>query len=146
MQPRIDECWKNHSISRIAERELSVTASHYSNVSIDCAVVMPNHVHVVIVIEGLHQYSPTSAVIESLNAGPTGRPTLAAIVGGYKSAVTRHCHSQGIPKFQWQARFYDRILSSNVAVTAVREYIRRNPENWTQDPEYTTTPALSFFS
>ena len=45
----------------IAEHELSVTAAHYSNVSIDCAVVMPNHVHAIIVIGGTHQYSPTSA-------------------------------------------------------------------------------------
>jgi REP element-mobilizing transposase RayT len=123
----------------IAEHELSVTASHYSNVSIDSAVVMPNHVHAIIVIDGLHQYSPASAVIQSNNAGPSGRPTLAAIVGGYKSAVTRHCRREGIPNFQWQPRYYDQILDSNAAVAAVREYIRRNPENWMQDSECVTT-------
>ena len=126
----------------IAEHELSVTVAHYSNVSIDCAVVMPNHVHAIIVIGGLDQYSPMSATIESDRADPCERPTLAAIVGGYKSAVTRHCKLQGIPNFQWQARFHDRILASNAAVTAVREYIRRNPENWTRDPEYSTIPTL----
>ena len=127
----------------IVEHELSVTAAHYSNVSIDCAVVMPNHVHAIIVIGGLHPYSPTSAVIESTRAETNGRPTLAAIVGGYKSAVTRHCKLQDIPNFQWQARFHDRILGSNAAVTGVREYIRRNPENWTRDPEYAATLAAA---
>jgi REP element-mobilizing transposase RayT len=127
----------------IAEHELSVTVAHYSNVSIDCAVVMPNHVHAIIVIGGLHQYSPTSAMIEADRADPCEQPTLAAIVGGYKSAVTRHCKLQGITNFQWQARFHDRILGSNAAVAAVREYIRRNPENWTRDPEYPATPALA---
>ncbi len=127
----------------IAEHELSVTVAHYSNVSIDCAVVMPNHVHAIIVIGGPHQYSPTSAMIESDRAEPCEQPTLAAIVGGYKSAVTRHCKLQGIQNFQWQARFHDRILGSNAAVTAVREYIRRNPENWAGDPEYSTTPTLA---
>ena len=127
----------------IAEHELSVTVAHYSNVSIDCAVVMPNHVHAIIMTGGLHQYSPTSAVIEAARADPCVQPTLAAIVGGYKSAVTRHCKLQGVPNFQWQARFHDRILGSNAAVTAVREYIRRNPENWTRDPENSTTPTLA---
>jgi putative transposase len=127
----------------IAEHELSVAAAHYSDVSIDCVVVMPNHIHAIIVIGGLHQFSPACAMAESLDAEPCGRPTLAAIVGGYKSAVTRHCNLQGNPKFQWQARFYDRILGSNAAVTAVREYIRLNPENWVQDLEYATTSSLT---
>ena len=127
----------------IAEHELTVTVAHYSNVSIDCAVVMPNLVHAIIVIDGLHQYSPTSAMIEADRADPCEQPTLAAIVGGYKSAVTRHCKLQGIRNFQWQARFHDRILGSNASVAAVREYIRRNPENWTQDPECSGTPTLA---
>jgi REP element-mobilizing transposase RayT len=127
----------------IAEHELSVTVAHYSNVSIDCAVVMPNHVHAIIVIGGLHQHSPTSAVIEAARAAPCEQPTLAAIVGGYRSAVTRHCKLQGVLNFHWQTRFHDRILGSNAAVTAVREYIRRNPENWTRDPENSTTPTLA---
>ncbi|MBI3474973.1 MAG: transposase [Acidobacteria bacterium] len=119
----------------IAEHELSVAATHYSDVLIDCAVVMPNHVHALIVIGGLHRYSPESAIAEFVNAGPHGRPSLATIVGGYKSAVTRHCYQDGIRSFEWQSRFHDRILGSNAAVTAVREYIRRNPENWGQDPD-----------
>ena len=127
----------------IAEHELSVAVVHYSNVSIDCAVVIPNHVHAIIVIGGLHQYSPTSEVIEAARADPCEQSTLAAIVGGYKSSVTRHCKLQGVRNFQWQARFHDRILGSNAAVAAVREYIRRNPENWTRDPEYSAASAVA---
>jgi REP element-mobilizing transposase RayT len=124
----------------IAEHEVSVAAAHHAHVSIDCVVVMPNHVHAIIVIGGLHRYSPASAT-ESARVKPCGPPTLATIVGGYKSAVTRHCHLQGIRTFQWQPRFHDRILGSNAAVTAVRDYIRRNPENWSKDPEYGAAQA-----
>jgi putative transposase len=123
----------------IAEHELSVAAAHYSDVSIDSVVVMPNHVHVVIVIGGLHRYSPS--LTTPIRAEQCRPPTLATIIGGYKSAVTRHCHLQGIRTFRWQSRFHDRILGSNAAVIAVRDYIRRNPENWKKDPEYSTAGA-----
>jgi len=114
----------------IIDREISSIAQHNSNVSVDSAVVMPNHVHVIIVIDGLHQYSPESKSVDH-------RPgaSLATIVGGYKSATTRICRLEGIPDFQWQPRFHDRILGSNAAVEAVRQYIRQNPENWQEDPD-----------
>jgi hypothetical protein len=124
---------------RIAERELSIAVAHHSDVFIDCAVVMPNHVHAIIVIGGSHRYSPALATTEDVPSGPCGRPTLSGIVGGYKSAVTRHCRLEGIRGFHWQARFHDRILGSNAVMGAVRDYIRRNPETWTQDREFRAT-------
>jgi len=72
----------------IAEREISSIAKHHSNVWIDISVVMPNHVHVIIVVDGLHQYSP-----DSKSAGNQPGASLATIVGGYKATVTRHAAS-----------------------------------------------------
>ena len=115
---------------QIAECEISSIAKHHANVSIDTSVVMPNHVHAIIVIDSLHQYSP-----DSKSAGHQAGASLATIVGGYKAAVTRMCRLEGIPDFQWLPRFHDRILGSNAAVEAVRQYIRQNPENWQEDPD-----------
>ena len=129
------------SAGRIAERELSIAVAHHSDVSIDCAVVMPSHVHTIVVIGGPHRHSPAVATVKSAPFGPCGRPTLSSVIGGYKSAVTRHCHLQEIRGFQWQARFHDRILDSNAAVVAVRDYIRRNPEFWSKDPVFRDTFA-----
>jgi REP element-mobilizing transposase RayT len=114
----------------IADREISSIAKHNSNVSTDISAVMPNHVHAIIVIDGLHQYSP-----DSKSVGHHPGASLATIVGGYKAAVSRMCRLEGIPDFQWQPRFHDRILGSNAAVEAVRQYIRQNPENWQEDPD-----------
>ncbi len=114
----------------IAEREISSIAKHHSNVWIDISVVMPNHVHAIIVIDGIHQYSPDSRSVDHQPGA-----SLATIVGGYKATVTRRCRLEGIQDFQWQPRFHDRILGSNAAVEAVREYIRKNPENWQEDPD-----------
>ena len=122
---------------RIAEASLTTLASHYSKVLLDTWVVMPNHVHIIWVLEPdstciMRESICTPAFAESNNR----RPSLGEIVGSYKSEVSRHCHAAGLTNFGWQSRFYDHILRGPNTVAAVREYIRNNPLNWAQDSEY----------
>jgi len=121
----------------IAERQMDEIAKHYSNVVVDRFVIMPNHIHAIIVIDGRHQYSPTPT---GDGASPVSTMRLAKslgdVVGGYKAGVSRICRAEGIATFAWQERFYDRILGSNASVNAVRDYIDRNPENWMEDPDH----------
>src|SRR5271156_3015997 len=42
----------------IAETEMRSIPSHYDNVIVDRYVVMPNHVHAIVLIDGNHPYSP----------------------------------------------------------------------------------------
>jgi putative transposase len=120
----------------IAERQIRQTEAHYSNVSIDRFVIMPNHVHAIVVIEGFHEYSPLEARnLENQDAtGKRRAQGLSNVVGGYKAGVSRVCWTEGIPDFAWQERFHDHILRSNASVNAVRDYICRNPQNWIADP------------
>lgn len=106
---------------------------HYNAVSLDSHIVMPNHVHAVVCIDGIHAHSPEGAIEEwriKLESDSRHLPSLGSIIAGYKSAVARKCHAVGIASFAWQARFYDHIIRGNHAVAAVREYIRNNPQNW----------------
>ena len=128
----------------IAQNELLSLAHHYQNATVDRFVVMPNHVHAIIVIATKHAYSPNepafSLVETRLAASPVPatelqHPSLGNIVGGYKSGVCRICHKSGIANFAWQPRFYDHILRSNASVNAVRDYIDHNPDNWLEDPD-----------
>ena len=117
----------------IAEHELRSVPLHYNAVSLDSHIVMPNHVHAVVCIDGIHAHSPEGAIEEwriKLESDSRHLPSLGSIIGGYKSAVARKCHAVGIASFAWQARFYDHIIRGNHAVAAVREYIRNNPQNW----------------
>jgi len=147
----------------IAEAEMKAIPNHYSNVIIDGFVVMPNHVHAIVVIEGDHIYkldpiirreqsTLTSApgheesdrreevsragdAASRVSTAEIHMPTLSNIVGGYKAGVSRICHAKGRSNFAWQPRFHDHILRSNASVNAVREYIDRNPQNWRDDPD-----------
>ena len=123
-------------VGRIAEGEMNRLSDHYSNVVVDRHVIMPNHVHALVVIDGEHQFSPGAAFAPN-EAPPSGilPGSLSAIVRSYKAGVQRLCHAAGIEGFEWQPRFYDRILRSNEAVTGVRDYIDGNPEAWCDDPD-----------
>ena len=43
-----------------------------------------------------------------------GKNTISSIVGGYKSAVTKHARRLGY-EFAWQPEFYDHIIRNNAA-------------------------------
>ncbi len=122
----------------IAETQLRAIPSHYSNVSIDKFVVMPNHIHTIIVIDGKNSFSP-ELVVYSLPGNPTlpakRAPSLSTIVGSYKAGVSRVCRRQGILDLQWQARFHDHLLRSNASVNGARDYIESNPARWFEDAE-----------
>jgi len=122
-------------VGLIAESDLRSLAGHYDNVQVDAYVVMPNHVHAIVVIEGEHCFSPKVRIMpDDAGSGCTSPKagSLAAIIRSYKSGVTRRCHELGL-KIAWQSRFHDHLLRGDKVIAAVREYIRNNPGNWGVD-------------
>ena len=110
-------------------REIPV---HHPNVEIDEFIVMPNHVHGIIVLTGPEQQPVlhTQAKIKASVLPASG--SLGAVVGSFKSVISYWCRTQGL-EFGWQARFHDRIIRGRNSLKAIREYIRKNPENWSRD-------------
>jgi REP element-mobilizing transposase RayT len=110
--------------------------SHFSSVSLDEFVVMPNHVHGIIVINGRDGACPVST---------KKQPSLSVIVGAFKSAVTRKIHSEmPASAFIWQERFFDHVIRNDVDLDRVREYIHNNPLQWALDeenPDVATKPS-----
>ncbi len=113
---------------------------HYQRVGVDEFVVMPNHLHGIIVIEGRHRFSPPRAGdLDSFKAPLDRRlrpASLGSIVGAFKAGFTAWCRRSAYPGFGWQPRFHDRIIRSNPALAGIREYIRANPLNWMEDEFY----------
>jgi putative transposase len=112
--------------------------SHYSNVEIDEFVVMPNHIHGIVVIEGDHVYSPNARLANKKHSPktPPQPNSLGSIVRSYKSGIARWCNQNGFPNFDWQPRYHDRIIRSKASLKAVRDYIQNNPINWAGDEHF----------
>ncbi len=119
----------------------SALPRHFSHVSVDAFVVMPNHVHGIIIIDdtpdpdvGAQHAAPLPAKTDPPR--PHVQPgSLGAIVRSYKSAVTRATNLQrqtpGSPV--WQRNYYEHIIRDEISLCAIREYIRTNPEKWATD-------------
>jgi REP element-mobilizing transposase RayT len=125
----------------VAESELRNLPHHYVHVSIDHFIVMPNHIHAIVVIEGQHRHSTNPETrtqapsIGGLLLMPPKAGSLSAIIRSYKAGVTRRCHEMGLKTFEWQSGFYDHIVRANTSLQAIRDYIEKNPANWPHDPE-----------
>ena len=134
----IDAQVKLSPVGLIARSELETLHKHYENVVVDEHVVMPNHIHAIIMIDGEHCFSPdrkpklTRSHIESAFTSPEAG-SLSVIVRSYKAGVTLRCHELGLTQEIWQSRFHDHLLRGDKVISAVREYIRNNPANWSLD-------------
>lgn len=103
----------------IAKRHLLDVPSHFENVFIDKYVIMPNHIHAIIVI----------GCSQTVRSRPS--PTLSTIVGQYKSGVSRQL---GFPL--WQRSFYDHIIRKESDYEEIWKYIDENPAKWFYDSLY----------
>jgi REP element-mobilizing transposase RayT len=127
-------------IGLVAESELQSLHGHYDNVQLDAHVVMPNHVHAMVMIEGDHCFSSNAKMsVRVQNTASTFAPplpgSLSAIVRSYKAGVTLKCRELGLQQTIWQSRFHDHLLRGDKVISAVRDYIRNNPAKWRADKE-----------
>jgi REP element-mobilizing transposase RayT len=109
---------------------------HYKNVSFDEFVIMPNHIHGIIIIE--ESCVMTDVVTEHCSVTTNNRcgMLLSQVVKSFKNVVTKRIHNSGFTDFQWQRSFYDRIIRSEKELENIRNYIFLNPINWKKDKYY----------
>jgi REP element-mobilizing transposase RayT len=107
-------------IGEIVENETIQLKGIYDIVDVDCFVVMPNHVHMIIVIlpngrtqsDGRTQFAPT----------------VSRIIKQWKGVITKKV---GYPL--WQKSFHDHIIRDENEYNRIAEYIENNPANWEED-------------
>ncbi|MCB0220578.1 MAG: transposase [Chrysiogenetes bacterium] len=121
---------------------------HYPHVDLDAFVVMPNHVHGIIVLSdpdvgaGLKPAPTENAVVEMDRAGLKPAPTgthhgLPEIVRAFKTFSARRINAlrgtPGVPV--WQRNYYEHIVRDDDDLARIREYIANNPIGWGGDRE-----------
>jgi REP element-mobilizing transposase RayT len=123
----------------------SAIPQHFSHVELDCFVVMPNHVHgIVVVTENLGGTAMPCPYGRSLQGDSGGRMrkfgdaisgSLPTIVGSFKSAVTQKINIlRNSPRHPvWQRNYYEHVIRNDTSLTMLRQYICNNPSSWNQD-------------
>lgn len=64
--------------------------------------------------------------------GKTIPGSISAIIGQFKSSVTRWCNNNDF-NFAWQSRFHDHIIRNESEYYRIEQYIINNVANWRDD-------------
>jgi len=113
----------------IAAKEIENISNHFERIKVDKYVIMPNHIHAIIIIgcDGtLHNNSERSRPF----------PTLSSIIGLYKSGVSKHIHKLNVNINVWQKYYYDHIIRNKNDYENIWNYIENNPIKWEEDSLY----------
>jgi REP element-mobilizing transposase RayT len=123
-----DECWR-------------AIPEHFPFVELGAFVVMPNHVHGIVVITatdvGAQQCcaptcAPTITDPHKINVKPG---SLGAIVRSFKSAVSYRINKEHNTTGIWQRNYYEHIIRNEKDLQRITDYIQANPLRWDEDNE-----------
>lgn len=117
------------ALGRLVEEEWLRTPGIRSAVLLDEYVIMPNHFHGILVLNG-HGGGVPGAIGES---GPSH--TLSAILRGFKGACTSRARREGLggDVSIWQRGFFERVIRDEDELCKFRRYIANNPQQWELD-------------
>ena len=103
------------------------THPHAKHVSIDKFIVMPDHIHLIIVIENASEKQYTTKTVIG-----TPSKSVGSIISHFKRLATTRIKamrkSQSTHAPIWQRGFYERIIRNEKELNAVRRYIEENPQ------------------
>ena len=119
-------------IAGVIQQTWNAIPLHFPNIDIDAFVIMPNHIHGVLIV------SDPGVSVAPQHAVALRRPAaLSAVVRSFKAAVTREVRALGILAGQrfWQPNYYDRVVRNDHELNRIREYIAYNPIAWQFDHE-----------
>ena len=123
-------------------------ATQYDYVELDEWVVMPNHLHGIIIITetgdggGGSRTAPTVIgttvpTVVAPDAPTVKRKPLGRLIGAFKTVSTKRINEyRGTPGVVvWQRNYYEHIIRDERSLNRVREYIAANPLRWHLDRE-----------
>lgn len=137
-----------NKFGNVVEEEWMQTKEIRKNVDLDYYVIMPNHLHGIIIIEQSIDVGATWRVAPKEEDGAIQRiaPTkqtlipnsLGSIIGQFKSSVTKRLREiSGNSDLKiWQRNYYEHIIRNEIDLQNIRKYITLNPLKWEIDEYY----------
>jgi putative transposase len=130
-----------NDMGRIVQSVWNSLPRVYDGIELDTFVVMPNHVHGIIIIRsavGAIHESPLQ--MERATPRPIvhrRRMLVSKIIGRFKMVSAKQVNilrkSSGTAL--WQRNYYEHVVRDEVSLTRIRQYIVDNPAQWEFDEE-----------
>ena len=120
----------------------------YGGVELDAFIVMPNHVHGVIVIlagvGAIRKSRLPSKRSASVRITDRRRMLLSKIIGRFKMASAKRVNDlrQTTGSAVWQRNYYEHVVRDEESLNRIRQYIIDNPAQWDFDRENPAVGAI----
>jgi len=126
----VETCWKKIPM-------------HHKGVDLDEYIVMPNHIHGIIILgedcgdvqEACGDVQLNVSTENSYSTISPKKGSLSVVIRTFKAAVTTWARVNAYGDFAWQERFYDHIIRNERDLHRIRTYIANNPLKWALDEE-----------
>jgi putative transposase len=114
---------------------------HFDRVILDAFVIMPNHIHGILVIpddgRGIALQCPYKFTQHHNKStfGKMVQGSIPTIVRSFKSATTKQINilRNAIGTPVWQRNYYDHIIRDEASLNHIRRYVQTNPAVWQGD-------------
>lgn len=128
----VDGEMRANGLAAVVRSSWNDLPNHYPSVELGEFVIMPNHVHGIIII-----LENDTMVGDGLKPSPTRKFPLSEIVRAFKTFSARRINeisnTPGTPF--WQRAYYEHIIRDDRSLGRIREYIADNPQRWESDKE-----------
>jgi putative transposase len=140
---------KLNKLGMLANKYWKDIPNHLPHVSLLEHIVMPNHLHGIILIKGYaklnsegEDWFDTASRVATQSGlkeafGAPNKGTLPTIIRSYKSGVSREInrlYAEPLSPF-WQRGYFKRVIRTEKELLSIIKYIRDNPKNWDKDPD-----------
>ena len=109
--------WNKEKLNRygeIAGQGFGGITHHFPDVTVDKFVVMPNHVHAILILQD-------------------DKTNISTVIGQYKSYVSKQTHEFDADCKVWQTSFHDHVIRNQKDYERIWLYIEANPARWEGD-------------
>ncbi len=106
---------------QVADKYIRQLDAFYDNISVDKYIIMPDHIHLLVVIHHPHGH-PGRGV-------PTKQNIRTSVIARFVGTFKRFCNKEYGTNI-WQARYYDHVIRCQQDYDEVWQYIENNPKKW----------------
>ncbi len=128
----VEDAMHPNAFGKIVGETWQALPSHYPNVELDAFVIMPNHVHGILVLD-----SDTTTLPK--------RHGLPEVIRAFKTFSSRRINRRrgGSSRHVWQRDYYEHVIRLEDSLSDIREYIETNPPRWHLDRENPANARLA---
>lgn len=133
-------------IGNIVDKYWRDIPNHFPLVQLDEYIVMPNHIHGIIIIlpvemlnidvshgkmKTLFDFQSNIIINQFMSNISPKKGSISVIIRSYKSICTKTVNQKFTSGINlWQPRFWDHIIRSEIDLNRIRKYIKNNPGKW----------------